>query len=41
MSAQIINGKEIAESVRQEISKEVQQLREKKYRSRFGCNPGG
>ncbi|MEP9408030.1 bifunctional methylenetetrahydrofolate dehydrogenase/methenyltetrahydrofolate cyclohydrolase FolD [Peribacillus frigoritolerans] len=29
MSAQIINGKEIAESVRQEISKEVQQLREK------------
>ncbi|MFU2013507.1 bifunctional methylenetetrahydrofolate dehydrogenase/methenyltetrahydrofolate cyclohydrolase FolD [Peribacillus butanolivorans] len=29
MSAQIINGKEIAEAVRQEISKEVQQLREK------------
>ncbi|MFE4141562.1 bifunctional methylenetetrahydrofolate dehydrogenase/methenyltetrahydrofolate cyclohydrolase FolD [Peribacillus sp. YIM B13472] len=29
MSAQIINGKEIAESVRQEISKEVQQLRKK------------
>ncbi|MEY8733467.1 bifunctional methylenetetrahydrofolate dehydrogenase/methenyltetrahydrofolate cyclohydrolase FolD [Peribacillus frigoritolerans] len=29
MSAQIINGKEIAESVMQEISKEVQQLREK------------
>ncbi|MFE4129740.1 bifunctional methylenetetrahydrofolate dehydrogenase/methenyltetrahydrofolate cyclohydrolase FolD [Peribacillus sp. YIM B13482] len=29
MSAQIINGKEIAESVRQEMSKEVQQLREK------------
>ncbi|QYF85132.1 bifunctional methylenetetrahydrofolate dehydrogenase/methenyltetrahydrofolate cyclohydrolase FolD [Brevibacterium sp. PAMC21349] len=29
MSAQLINGKEIAESVRQEISKEVQQLREK------------
>lgn len=29
MSAQIINGKEIAESVRQEISKEVQSLREK------------
>lgn len=29
MSAQIINGKEIAESVRQEISKEVQHLREK------------
>ncbi|MEY8191056.1 bifunctional methylenetetrahydrofolate dehydrogenase/methenyltetrahydrofolate cyclohydrolase FolD [Peribacillus simplex] len=29
MSAQIINGKEIAESVRQDISKEVQQLREK------------
>ncbi|TKH07287.1 bifunctional methylenetetrahydrofolate dehydrogenase/methenyltetrahydrofolate cyclohydrolase FolD [Peribacillus simplex] len=29
MSAQIINGKEIAESVRQELSKEVQQLREK------------
>ncbi|MBL3642153.1 bifunctional methylenetetrahydrofolate dehydrogenase/methenyltetrahydrofolate cyclohydrolase FolD [Bacillus sp. RHFB] len=29
MSAQIINGKEIAESVRQEISKEVQQLRGK------------
>ncbi|MDQ0883223.1 bifunctional methylenetetrahydrofolate dehydrogenase/methenyltetrahydrofolate cyclohydrolase FolD [Peribacillus sp. V2I11] len=29
MSAQIINGKEIAESVKQEISKEVQQLREK------------
>ena len=29
MSAQIINGKEIAESVRQEISKEVQQLLEK------------
>ncbi len=29
MSAQIINGNEIAESVRQEISKEVQQLREK------------
>ncbi|MFS0764906.1 bifunctional methylenetetrahydrofolate dehydrogenase/methenyltetrahydrofolate cyclohydrolase FolD [Peribacillus phoenicis] len=29
MSAQIINGKEIAESVRQEIRKEVQQLREK------------
>ncbi|MEE3953252.1 bifunctional methylenetetrahydrofolate dehydrogenase/methenyltetrahydrofolate cyclohydrolase FolD [Peribacillus frigoritolerans] len=29
MSAQIINGKEIAESVRQEISKEVRQLREK------------
>ncbi|MGW6297697.1 bifunctional methylenetetrahydrofolate dehydrogenase/methenyltetrahydrofolate cyclohydrolase FolD [Peribacillus butanolivorans] len=29
MSAQIINGKEIAEAVRQEISMEVQQLREK------------
>lgn len=29
MSAQLINGKEIAESVRQEISKEVQQLRKK------------
>ncbi|MCK1991454.1 bifunctional methylenetetrahydrofolate dehydrogenase/methenyltetrahydrofolate cyclohydrolase FolD [Peribacillus muralis] len=29
MSAQIINGKEIAEAVRLEISKEVQQLREK------------
>lgn len=29
MSAQIINGKEIAEAVRQEISKEVQQLSEK------------
>lgn len=29
MSAQIINGKEIAEAVRQEISKEVQHLREK------------
>ncbi|MFJ7927998.1 bifunctional methylenetetrahydrofolate dehydrogenase/methenyltetrahydrofolate cyclohydrolase FolD [Peribacillus sp. NPDC096448] len=29
MSAQLINGNEIAESVRQEISKEVQQLREK------------
>ncbi|MDF9760627.1 methylenetetrahydrofolate dehydrogenase (NADP+)/methenyltetrahydrofolate cyclohydrolase [Peribacillus simplex] len=29
MSAQIINGNEIAESVRQEMSKEVQQLREK------------
>ncbi|MGE7764575.1 bifunctional methylenetetrahydrofolate dehydrogenase/methenyltetrahydrofolate cyclohydrolase FolD [Peribacillus sp. NPDC096540] len=29
MSAQNINGKEIAEAVRQEISKEVQQLREK------------
>ena len=29
MLAQIINGKEIAEAVRQEISKEVQQLREK------------
>ncbi|MDM5359646.1 bifunctional methylenetetrahydrofolate dehydrogenase/methenyltetrahydrofolate cyclohydrolase FolD [Peribacillus sp. ACCC06369] len=29
MSAQIINGKEIAEAVRQEISKEVQQLRKK------------
>ncbi|MFF2497610.1 bifunctional methylenetetrahydrofolate dehydrogenase/methenyltetrahydrofolate cyclohydrolase FolD [Peribacillus sp. NPDC058075] len=29
MSAQIINGKEIAESVRQEISKEVQHLRDK------------
>ncbi|MFJ7363637.1 bifunctional methylenetetrahydrofolate dehydrogenase/methenyltetrahydrofolate cyclohydrolase FolD [Peribacillus frigoritolerans] len=29
MSAQIINGKEIAESVRQEISKEVQELRKK------------
>ena len=29
MSSAIINGKEIAEAVRQEISKEVQQLREK------------
>ncbi|MGE6375310.1 bifunctional methylenetetrahydrofolate dehydrogenase/methenyltetrahydrofolate cyclohydrolase FolD [Peribacillus muralis] len=31
MSAQIINGKEIAEAVRQEISKEVQQLSEKHF----------
>ena len=29
MTAQIINGKEIAEAVRQEIRKEVEELKEK------------
>ena len=31
MTAQIINGKEIAEAVRQEIRKEVEELKKKGY----------